>query len=52
MALDMDLSYLPLAEQVIDSLERWSKSSSLTLTSYYEQLLPYFDDFLRLSHHQ
>ena len=52
MALSIGLTYLPLAEQTIDSLERWSRSTSLNLPNFYDQILPYLDDFLRLSHDQ
>ncbi|CAF3651048.1 unnamed protein product [Rotaria socialis] len=52
LALSIGLTYLPLAEQTINSLERWSQSTSLNLSNYYDQILPYLDDFLRLSHDQ
>lgn len=50
LALRIGLSYLPLAEQTITSLERWSQSLSLNLPTFYDEILPYLDDFLRLSH--
>ncbi|CAF4915020.1 unnamed protein product, partial [Rotaria sp. Silwood1] len=52
LALSIGLTYLPLAEQTINSLERWSKSISLNLPNFYNQILPYLDDFLRLSYDQ
>lgn len=52
LALNIGLTYLPLAEQTINSLERWSQSTALNLPNYYDQILPYLDDFLRLSHDQ
>ncbi|CAF1316968.1 unnamed protein product [Adineta steineri] len=52
LALSIGLTYLPLAEQTINSLERWSQSTSLNLPNFYDQILPYLDDFLRLSHDQ
>ncbi|CAF1029633.1 unnamed protein product [Rotaria sordida] len=52
LALSIGLSYLPLAEQTINSLERWSQSTSLNLPNFYNQILPYLDDFLRLSYDQ
>ncbi|CAF5180028.1 unnamed protein product, partial [Rotaria magnacalcarata] len=52
LALSIGLTYLPLAEQTINSLERWSQSTSLNLSNYYDQILPYLDDFLRLSYDQ
>jgi hypothetical protein len=48
----MGLTYLPLAEQTINSLERWSQSTSLNLPNFYNEILPYLDDFLRLSSEQ
>jgi hypothetical protein len=50
--LNIGLTYLPLAEQTIHSLERWSQSTALNLPNFYDQILPYLDDFLRLSHDQ
>ncbi|CAM4805641.1 unnamed protein product [Rotaria magnacalcarata] len=52
IALSIGLTYLPLAEQTINSLERWSQSTSLNLPNFYSQILPYLDDFLRLSYDQ
>ncbi|CAF0848203.1 unnamed protein product, partial [Adineta ricciae] len=52
LALNIGLTYLPLAEQTINSLERWSQSTSLNLPNFYNQILPHLDDFLRLSHDQ
>ncbi|CAF4534865.1 unnamed protein product, partial [Rotaria sp. Silwood2] len=52
LALNIGLTYLPLAEQTINSLERWSQSTALNLSNYYDQILPFLDDFLRLSHDQ
>ncbi|CAF1236923.1 unnamed protein product [Rotaria sordida] len=52
LALSIGLTYLPLAEQTINSLERWSQSTALNLSNFYDQILPYLDDFLRLSHDQ
>ncbi|CAF1392236.1 unnamed protein product [Adineta steineri] len=52
LALSIGLNYLPLAEQTINSLERWSQSKSLNLANFYNQILPYLDDFLRLSYDQ
>ena len=52
LALSLGLTYLPLAEQTIHSLERWSRSSSINLSNFYDQILPCLDDFLRLSHEQ
>jgi hypothetical protein len=52
LALSIGLTYLPLAEQTINSLERWSQSTALNLPNFYDQILPYLDDFLRLSHDQ
>ena len=43
------MTYLPLAEQRINSLERWGQSTQLNLSNFYDQILPYLDDFLRLS---
>lgn len=50
--MSIGLTYLPLAEQTISSLERWSQSTALNLPTFYDQILPYLDDFLRLSHDQ
>ncbi|UJR22353.1 hypothetical protein I4U23_025415 [Adineta vaga] len=52
LALHLGLTYLPLAEQTIHSLERWSQSTSLNLPDFYNQILPYLDDYLRLSQDQ
>jgi hypothetical protein len=52
LALSIGLTYLPLAEQTINSLERWSQSTLLNLSNFYDQILPYLDDFLRLSSDQ
>ena len=52
LALSIGLAYLPLAEQTISSLERWSRSKTLNLANFYDQILPYLDDFLRLSYDQ
>ena len=43
------MTYFPLAEQTINSLERWGQSTQLNLSNFYDQILPYLDDFLRLS---
>lgn len=50
--MSIGLTYLPLAEQTINSLERWSQSTRLNLSNFYDQILPYLDDFLRLSSEQ
>lgn len=50
--MSIGLTYLPLAEQTISSLERWSQLTALNLPTFYDQILPYLDDFLRLSHDQ
>lgn len=50
--MSIGLTYLPLAEQTINSLKRWSQSTALNLPNFYDQILPYLDDFLRLSHDQ
>ncbi|CAF1189299.1 unnamed protein product, partial [Adineta ricciae] len=52
LALQLGLTYLPLAEQTVNSLERWSQSTSLNLPNFYDQILPYLDDYLRLSQDQ
>ncbi|CAF1375923.1 unnamed protein product [Rotaria magnacalcarata] len=49
LALNLGLTYLPLSEPTINSLERWSRSTSLNLPNFYNPILSYLDDFLRLS---
>ena len=52
LALTIGLTYLPLAEQTVTSFDRWSRSSTLKFEQFYDEILPFLDDFLRLSSDQ